>query len=177
LKINVGIAAKEPEMDNQKTHWKRLINPDYIGAYALNPDEDLTVTIDYVQREQIVGTDGKKEDATVAHLKGHKPLILNVTNSKSIAKLYGPYIEEWAGKQITLYASMTKAFGDVVECLRIRPTVAKPAKPKIAADRLRRAIASIKDGQYTVEKLRLQFTLTEAQEKEVTEALKEKTDA
>ena len=114
-------------MDNQqsKTHWKRLINPDYIGAYALNPDEDLTVTIDYVQRQQIVGTDGKKEDATVAHLRGHKPLILNVTNSKSIAKLYGPYIEEWAGKEITLYASMTKAFGEMVECLRVRPNVAR----------------------------------------------------
>ena len=166
-------------MDNQqsKTHWKRLINPDYIGAYALEPNEDLTVTLDYVQREQITGTDGKKEDATVAHLKGHKPLILNVTNSKSIAKLYGPYIEEWSNKQITLYASMTKAFGEMVECLRIRPTVARPTKPKIAADRLKRAIASIKAGEYTVEKLRANFAMTDAQEKEIAEALKEKTDA
>lgn len=161
-------------MDNQqsKTHWKRLINPDYIGAYALNPDEDLTVTIDYVQREQIVGTDGKKEDATVAHLKGHKPLILNVTNSKSIAKLYGPYIEEWAGKEITLYASMTKAFGDVVECLRIRPSVAKKRKPAIAPDRLTKAIASIVSGQYTTEKLRAQFDLTDEQNKEVNDAVR-----
>lgn len=160
-------------MDNQqsKTHWKRLINPDYIGAYALNPDEDLTVTIDFVQREQITGTDGKKEDATVAHLKGHKPLILNVTNSKSIAKLYGPYIEGWAGKDITLYASMTKAFGDVVECLRIRPSVAKRKKPSITPDRLRNAIKSIVGGQYTTEKLRAQFELTEEQEKEVSDAV------
>lgn len=162
-------------MDNQqsKTHWKRLINPDYIGAYALNPDEDLTVTIDYVQREQIVGTDGKKEDATVAHLKGHKPLILNVTNSKSIAKLYGPYIEEWAGKEITLYASMTKAFGDVVECLRIRPSVAKKRKPAIAPDRLTKAIASIVAGQFTTERLRAQFELTPEQNKKVNDAVKE----
>lgn len=162
-------------MDNQqsKTHWKRLINPDYIGAYALNPDEDLTVTIDYVQREQIVGTDGKKEDATVAHLKGHKPLILNVTNSKSIAKLYGPYIEEWAGKEITLYASMTKAFGDVVECLRIRPSVAKKRKPAIAPDRLTKAIASIVSGQFTTERLRAQFELTPEQNKQVNDAVKE----
>jgi hypothetical protein len=160
-------------MDTQqtKTHWKRLINPDYIGAYALNPDEDMTVTIDYVQREQIVGADGKKEDATVAHLKGHKPLILNVTNSKSIAKLYGPFIEEWAGKQVTLYASTTKAFGEIVECLRIRPTVAKPKKPGITPDRLKKAIASIVAGQYTTEKLRSQFFLTEEQEKEVNDAV------
>lgn len=155
-----------------KTHWKRLINPDYIGAYALNPDEDLTVTIEYVRREQIVGTDGKKEDATVAHLKGHKPLILNVTNSKSIAKLYGPYIEEWSGKQITLYASTTKAFGDIVECLRVRPIVAKPTKPKIPPDRLKKAIASIVSGQFTTERLRAQFDLTEAQDKEVNDAVR-----
>jgi hypothetical protein len=161
-------------MDNQqsKTHWKRLINPDYIGAYALNPDEDLTVTIDYVKREQIVGADGKKEECTVAHLKGQKPLILNVTNSKSIARLYGPFIEEWAGKQITLYASTTKAFGDIVECLRIRPTVAKRAKEKITPDRLKKAIASIVSGQYTTDKLRAQFDLTESQEREVNEAVK-----
>lgn len=160
-------------MDTQaKTHWKRLINPDYIGAYALNPDEDLTVTIDYVQREQVMGTDGKKEECTVAHLKGHKPLILNVTNSKSINKLYGPYIEDWAGKKITLYASTTKAFGDIVECLRIRPTVAKPTKQKITPDRLKRAIESIKSGEYTTERLRAQFELTDEQSKQVDEAVR-----
>lgn len=160
-------------MDNQqsKTHWKRLINPDYIGAYALNPDEDLTVTIDYVQREQVTGADGKKEECTVAHLKGHKPLILNSTNSKSIHKLYGPYIEDWAGKQITLYASTTKAFGDIVECLRIRPTVARPKKPAITPDRLAKAIASIVSGQYTTEKLRANFVLTDEQEKQVADAI------
>lgn len=161
-------------MDTQesKTHWKRLINPDYIGAYALNPDEDLTVTIDYVQREQVMGIDGKKEECTVAHLKGQKPLILNVTNSKSINKLYGPYIEDWAGKKITLYASTTRAFGEIVECLRIRPTVAKPAKQKISADRLTKAIASILAGDYTTDKLHAQFVLTDDQIKQVEDAVR-----
>ncbi|WP_369065276.1 hypothetical protein [Burkholderia gladioli] len=149
-------------MDNaqSKTHWKRLINPDYIGAYALNPDEDLTVTIDYVRSEQVTAPDGKKEECMVAHLKGHKPLVLNSTNSKSIHKLYGPYIEDWQGKQITLYASTTRAFGETVECLRIRPTVARPARPTIADDRLQQAIKSIKDGQYTTDQLFRKFDLT-----------------
>jgi hypothetical protein len=154
-----------------KTHWKQLINPDYIGAYALPDGQDMTVTIDFVQVEEVTGTGGKKEVCTVAHLKGQKPLILNVTNSKSIHKLYGPYIEDWAGKQITLYASTTKLAGEVVECLRIRPQVMEPVKPGIQAARLKKAIASIKAGQYTVEKLRANFTLTEEQEAEVTAAL------
>ena len=73
-----------------KTHWKRLINPDYIGAYSINEGEDLTVKIDFVQVEEITGSGGKKEHCTVAHLVNEKPMILNVTNSKTIAKLYGP---------------------------------------------------------------------------------------
>ncbi|TCK87322.1 hypothetical protein [Paraburkholderia sp. BL9I2N2] len=155
-----------------KTHWKKLINPDYIGAYALQPDEDLIVTIDYVQREQVTGTGGKKEECTVAHLIGQKPLILNVTNSKSIAKLYGSYIEDWSGKQITLYASMTKLAGDMVECLRIRPTAPAKRRKPITDDRLQAAIKSIKAGEYTTEKLRAQFELTAEQDEKVNEAVK-----
>ena len=32
-------------MSEDKTHWKRLMNPDFIGAYALPPGEDMTVEI------------------------------------------------------------------------------------------------------------------------------------
>lgn len=147
-----------------KTHWKRLINPDYIGAYALPDGHDLTVTINFVQRETVTTTGGKKEECTVAHLVGQKPLILNSTNSKSIHKLHGPYIEDWAGKQITLYASTTKFAGEVVECLRVRPTVEAKKPDPISEDRFNKAVASIKEGKYTVEKLRTGFALTQLQD-------------
>jgi hypothetical protein len=159
-------------MDEKLTHWKRLVNPDYIGAYALDPDQDLTVTIGYVTREAVKGIGGKSEECTVAHLVGQKPLILNATNSKSIHKIYGPYIEQWSGKQITLFASTTRMGGETVECLRIRPTVAKPAKKRIDDARLNKAIESIKVGQYTTEKLRAQFDLTQEQETKVDESIR-----
>jgi len=146
-----------------KTHYKRLMNPDYIGAYALNEGEDLTVVINHVAREIITGTGGKKEECTVAHLKNQKPFILNSTNQKSIAKLYGPFIEDWAGKPITLFASTTKLAGDTVECLRIRPTVLRRDPPKITDERLKAAVEKIKAGEYTAEKLRGQFALTRDQ--------------
>jgi len=145
---------------SNKTHWKRLMNPDYIGAYSLNEGEDLTVKIDYVVREMITGTGGKKEECTVAHLVAQKPFILNATNSKSIARLYGPYIEDWAGKPITIYASTTKLAGDTVECLRIRPTVTRRQPPKITDERLKVALDQIRSGNYTAQKLRGNFTLT-----------------
>lgn len=154
-----------------KTHYKRLMNPDYIGAYSLNEGEDLTVVIAHVAREVITGTGGKKEECTVAHLKGHKPMILNSTNQKSIAKLYGPYIEDWAGKPITLFASTTKLAGDTVECLRIRPTVAKRMLPKITDERLKAAVDKIKAGEYTAEKVRGNFTLTQEQDEWLTQEL------
>lgn len=156
---------------NTKTHWKRLINPDYIGAYSLDEGQDLTVVIDSVQVEEVKGTGGKKEDCTVARLRNQKPLILNVTNSKMIAKLYGPFIEDWAGKAITLYASTTKLAGETVECLRIRPKVAERVKPSITDKRLDAAIAQIKAGAYTEEKLRANFSLTDEQIDKVADAL------
>lgn len=157
----------------EKTHWKRLINPDYIGAYALNEGEDLTVKIDYVQVEEITGTGGKKEHCTVAHLVNEKPMILNVTNSKTIAKLYGPYIEDWQGQLITLFASTTRLAGETVECLRIRPKVAERKAKPISDTRLDAAIKSIIEGTYTTDKLRAAFVLTEAQEAKLQAALAE----
>lgn len=148
------------------THWKKLAHNDYIGAYALTPGEDLTVTIKSVARQNVTGSGGRVQDCIVATLEGnkHKPLILNSTNAKTIAKLYGPMIEDWAGKQITLYASTTQLAGEQVECLRIRPAVPGPvAKPAIAEDRFAKALDSIKAGTFTAAKLAERYELTAEQ--------------
>lgn len=105
------------------THWKKLHNPDYIGAYILEPGKDLVLTINYVKNEMVTGTDGKKEECTVVHFtEDEKPMILNATNAKTIEKIYRtPYVEEWGGKKIQLYAEKIKAFGELVDALRVRP--------------------------------------------------------
>lgn len=112
-----------------KIHWKKLTNPDYIGAYALNPGQEMVLTIKSVVREKITGPDGKKEECTVAHfIEDAKPMILNSTNCKTIEKLYKtPYIEDWAGRKIQIYSASVKAFGDVVDALRIRPKIPQVA--------------------------------------------------
>lgn len=111
-----------------KTHWKKLTNPDYLGAYALEPGQDLIATIKSVGEERVTGPDGKKEDCTVVHFEepGIKPMILNATNAKTIQKIYKtPYIEEWKGCKIQIFIAQVKAFGDVVDALRIRPYAPK----------------------------------------------------
>lgn len=110
-----------------KTHWKKLNNPNYIGAYELmGVTDELTVKITKVVKEPVQGTDGKKEDCTIAYLENQKPLILNSTNCKTITKLYNtPYIEDWAGLKITLIVQQVKAFGDIVDALRIKQAIPK----------------------------------------------------
>ena len=120
-----------------KTNWKKLINPDYLGAYSLDDGNgkyvDVIATIQYVKVETVTGPDGKKEDCAVAHFEeSMKPMILNTTNMKMLEKLFkSKYIEDWAGRKIQIGVERVKAFGDVVDALRIRgflPRIAGTAK-------------------------------------------------
>ena len=105
----------------EKTHWKKLTNPDYLGAYALEDGKDMIVTIKNVSVQSIMGQNGQKEDAIVCELEGVKPMILNKTNMKRIEKVTGtPYIEDWAGHDIQLYTELVSAFGTTTIALRVR---------------------------------------------------------
>lgn len=108
-------------MESNLTHWKKLTNPDYLGAYAFMPGEVKAVTIKVVGTEVVQNQTGNKEECIVARFEEDvKPLILNKTNCKTIAKLYGTdYIEEWSGKRIQLQVKKVSAFGDVVDAVRV----------------------------------------------------------
>lgn len=112
------------------THWKKLSNPLYLGSYEFEQGQEMTLTISNVKKEMVTGPDGKKEECIVCYWKENvKPMILNATNCKAIAKLYRtPYIENWVGKQIILRVQQVRAFGDVVDALRVKPEL--PPKPE-----------------------------------------------
>lgn len=107
------------------THFKKLQNPDFIGSYALEPGKDMILTIKSCGLETITGNAGKREEAMVIHFAENvKPMICNVTNAKTIAKIHKtPYIEEWSGLKIQLYSKRVNAFGEEVDALRIREIV------------------------------------------------------
>jgi hypothetical protein len=158
-------------MDNL-THWKKLVNPDYIGAYSLEDGKDLTVTIMEVKREMVTGTGGKKEECTVAYLKGQKPMILNRTNCRTIQSIYKtPYIEQWKGKQVTLFISTTKLKGEEVECLRIRNTA--PALPELSpvSPKWAGAVKALQENQTTIEAIEKVYTLSAQNKKLLLEQL------
>lgn len=107
------------------THWKQLTNPDYFGSHDLfvsdNTYGEIVVTLVTVEKKAVPGAEGKKTDCIVATTKETKPIILNKTNCKTITRLLGtPAIEKWSGKQIKIGVDKVKAFGDVVDALRVK---------------------------------------------------------
>jgi hypothetical protein len=141
------------------------MNPNYLGAYALEPNQDLIVEITEVKTESVMNADGRNEECLVAHLKDQKPLIVNKTNAKAIAKVCGSnYIEDWKGKQIALYISNVKAFGELVEAIRVRtvPPKAK-SKRKLNDDDFKKLVKAVSDGSYSLEDALSNFVLNDAQ--------------
>jgi hypothetical protein len=158
-------------MENTKTHWKKLENPDYIGAYSIPENSTLTVKITKVVREMVTGTGGKKEECTVAYLENQKPFILNRTNMKVITKLYNtPYIEEWSGKMIILYVAKVRAFGeDNVEALRIKtilPIINLPELKKTDTVNYEKVVAAVKNG-YKIDQIKTKWKLSKDVESEL----------
>lgn len=103
------------------THWKKLTNPNYIGSEILQPGQELPLTIEKIVKEQVKTAEGAQE-CIVAYFKGgQKGMILNKTNCKIITKVLDtPYVEEWIGKSITIYAAKIRAFGENIEALRVK---------------------------------------------------------
>lgn len=123
--------------EKKLTHWKELSDSPYLGAYSLQPGQELQLTIAKAGAEQVTSADGSKEVCRVIHFKekGVKPMIVNSTNAKTISKLAGtPYLENWPGTEIQVYAEKVKAFGEVVEALRIRPHKVKRKETPVCTE-------------------------------------------
>lgn len=54
-----------------------------------------------------------------------KTLVMNKTNSKTIAGAFGDDIDGWIDKEINLYPSTTQFDGKDVPCIRVRPELPK----------------------------------------------------
>lgn len=106
--------------------------PGYLGSWDLEdqPNREITLVIDRIVDEEVVAA-GQKEICTVAHWtdKAYKGMILNITNKKTLSKLYKTVdSEKLRGKAVTIGIDKVRAFGDVYDALRIRPKI--PAAPK-----------------------------------------------
>ena len=107
-----------------KTNWKKFANKDFLGSWDIE-NGDLILTIRNITQKSVKNPQGKEELCIVCEwVENYKPMILNVTNCKTISKIYNSeYIEDWVGKKVQLFVTTVSAFGDTTEAIRIRPIV------------------------------------------------------
>lgn len=126
-------------------HWRLAFPHNYIGAPDLK-GRDVSLTISDVRIEDLSMVEEKddkkrKQERKMVlyfeELKGRgegepRMMVCNKTNAKTIAKLHGPELTAWRGKRITLYPTTCLAFGERVECVRIREKAPPPKRGKAA---------------------------------------------
>ena len=115
-------------------------NPDFMGSWDLEelPNRETVLTVNLIADRE-VSANGRTEICTVCTWSepGWKPMILNVTNKKTLCKLYRTKdTEKLRGKRVTVGVERVKAFGGMFDALRIRPRIPpeKGAKPCICSD-------------------------------------------
>lgn len=120
----------------EKTNWKNLANYDYLGAYSIEGTglDEIVLTIKDLKRERVTAQGGTSDDCIVAYFEEKtykdkvvvKPMVLNKTNCKAITEVYKtPFIEDWIGKKIIIYATETKMGREIVSCLRVKKELPK----------------------------------------------------
>lgn len=101
-------------------------NPNYLGSYDLYDlnTPEITVTIKKFAEEEVT-TNSKTEKCAVMYFEeNYKPMIVNPTNKKRLAKLFKTKMsEKMVGKRITIYIEKVKAFGKIHDALRIKETL------------------------------------------------------
>jgi len=130
----------------KKTHIESLVEKDYLGSWDV-ADRDYTLEIEHVAKKKLNMRGGKTKIVPVLTFRGaRKKFVLSArTNRETIAGMYGPYIEDWYGKRITLYMDpkCKSASGGTCPGIRIRPTVprgqAEAAMPERPVDEAMRA--------------------------------------
>ena len=103
-------------------------NPNFLGSWDLYdaPGKAITVTIRSIESETVTNA-GKTDMVTVCHfVEPVKPMILNLTNRKTLTKLYETKSSSrLVGKRITIGFEKVKAFGSIHDALRIRSVIPK----------------------------------------------------
>ena len=112
-------------------------NPNYLGSWDLEdiPNHELTLTIKDITEETVVGAEGRKEKNAICYfVEPYKPMVLNKTNKKTLVKMYKTKeTKNLIGKRFTIIAVEVKAFGEIVDGLRIKKV--KPDSDTISLEK------------------------------------------
>ena len=103
--------------------YRSMFDREYIGAWDV-AGKDVTLTIASVTETQLIAQGNKKSKRPVLRFeKAEKGMVMNKTNCRIVAEMYGTDVVNWIGKRITLYATTTSMGRETVECIRVRTKV------------------------------------------------------
>ena len=95
----------------------------FLGGWTFE-DGDKTLTIKSVGEEEMYDADsgGKKKALALRVEDLDLPMVLNVTNSETIAAVVGSdRLADWIGRKVIVGTSKVKAFGKIHDAIRVRP--------------------------------------------------------
>lgn len=110
----------------EHTHYRKVFDSPYLSSADVVGQVHLTIArvtqeVDKTKKSKDVFNTVYFQEREIRQGEKLKPMILNATNSKMLAKITGtPFIEEWGGTRITVYVDPNVKFGrDTVEGLRV----------------------------------------------------------
>ena len=101
--------------------YSNQFDSDYLEAAHLDGETVLTVAA-ITPRGQKKSKDGKLIDKPILTFeKVKRGMVLNKTNAKVCALMFGNKMESWVGKQITIMPAVCDAFGKKnTPCIRVK---------------------------------------------------------
>lgn len=106
----------------------------YLEANDLK-GKDFILTISRIDADMFTDNTGHDVRKPILYFQeAKKGLVLNKTNARAIADMYGETIEEWVGKKVTLGTAWVDAFGKQTEAIRVRPGLRNNAPLPTAAE-------------------------------------------
>lgn len=158
-------------MNEEKTHWKKKYNYDYLGDYSLPDGKDIVLTIKSTRNVDVKDDNGRESSCFVCDFQENydwvKPMILNRTNCRTIGDLYCPWIEDWPGLKIQIGIEKgVRAFGKVVDALRVRKIKPRTTKPDLKpnTENWNHAVTYMKTSGANISKVKGKYNLTKVNE-------------
>jgi len=111
-------------------HYMKSFDGRFLGAWDAEGG-DLVLTIQRLGIEALDRRNGQTENCPVLFFgETKKGLVLNKTNAKCIASMFGDDTDGWTGKTIRVYRAQVEMAGSQVWALRVRLEVAAPPAAK-----------------------------------------------
>ncbi|OAI84913.1 hypothetical protein [Pseudomonas putida] len=111
-----------------KTHFKKAFNSPYLSSADVVGHMTFTIArvaleVDKTKKTKDMFNTAYFVEREIRPGEKLKPMILNVTNSKTLKALTNsPFIEDWQNVKVTIYVDSNVKFGrEVMEGLRISP--------------------------------------------------------